>query len=72
MKCERCEDIFPPELVQAMFAGEESFNVCGVCALELTREIHGAPGYMFHGEQARSVYERSKAHKAKLRVYRSN
>lgn len=60
-KCSECKENFPLELVQPICVDGAYAPVCGVCALEIVRRVHGIPTYMFSGEVARDIYERTKA-----------
>lgn len=70
MKCSKCLDNFPDDLVQPMAVGTPEglkyLDLCGVCALEKMRQVHGNPTLMFNGPMAKDIYHRSKAHKEKL------
>jgi hypothetical protein len=56
MACSRCKLPYPDELITPMFVvvGKESgyLNVCGICALEVSNNLHGTNRKSFSGEQA--------------------
>lgn len=65
MKCHDCKDDMPDDLVQEICLNGKYRSVCGVCALKAVRLLHGMPNYMFGGEMAKSIYDRSVAWKKK-------
>lgn len=66
MKCKRCKQKLPDDLVQPMCVNGDYINVCGVCALEVTREVHGIPEYEFRPDSmAEDIYLRTKKYKEK-------
>jgi hypothetical protein len=70
LKCSKCKEKLPDDLVQPMFVINTYINVCGVCALEIVRETHNIPSYQFsRGSIARETYERTKAYKGKRNVH---
>ena len=61
MKCSECQQKFPNDLVQPMCVNGDYISVCGVCALEIIRELHGIPSYEFcKGSIARDIYDKTK------------
>ncbi len=65
-KCSQCKQKFPDDLVQPMCVDGDYINVCGVCALNVVREVHGVPDYEFPEDSvARYTYDRTKAIKDK-------
>ena len=50
--CTRCEVRYPDELVTHMNANGTYVRVCGICALEISNEIHGDQRTECGGEQA--------------------
>ena len=52
-RCGRCRWPYPPEMLSAFVSsrGRSPF-ICGICALELTNEIHHLNLAEFHGETA--------------------
>lgn len=65
MACERCQLPYPAELLTQMFIGNVDGKsgytapVCGICALEISNEIHGKngcrPRKRFDGEMAEEM-----------------
>ena len=52
MTCTRCKLPYPNELVTQMFVNGEYTNVCGICALTISNELHGDDRKSFNGTQA--------------------
>jgi len=56
MACSRCKLPYPAELVVPMFVntgGSSGYlHVCGICALEVSNNLHGENRTKFDGEQA--------------------
>ena len=50
--CTRCRLPYPAELVTAMNVNGRYVNVCGICALEISNELHGDNRKAFNGEMA--------------------
>jgi hypothetical protein len=57
-QCPECGRRFSRENMDYLFADGEYYLMCPICALEITREIHGYPEYMFTGEALRK-YDRA-------------
>ncbi len=62
--CEMCDEPFPEELLGPFVTMCQdcglirTFSVCGVCALEASRIIHGDQSYEFEeGSKAREMYD---------------
>jgi len=67
--CDMCEEPFPEELIgpfvtMCLDSGVIStFSVCGVCALEASKILHGDQAFEFEeGSKARSMYEECLIH----------
>lgn len=66
MKCSECGLQFPDELITTMCINGRYQDVCGVCALKITRRVHRQPNYQFgEDSQARILYLMAKAHNEK-------
>lgn len=52
MACTRCRLPYPAELVTATCVNGAYVNVCGICALDISNELHGDNRTEFHGEIA--------------------
>jgi hypothetical protein len=50
--CTCCLTQYPDELVTMMFVNGSYTKVCGICALQISNEIHGQQRRKFKGEQA--------------------
>jgi len=53
--CPRCRVEYPSDLLAPFFPpppGLPAQRVCGICALELTNEVHGTERTEFHGQQS--------------------
>ncbi len=57
--CERCKTTYPAELVSPML-GSQYVNLCGICALDVTNEIHGTQMQQF-GEDSEAEWMRLEA-----------
>jgi hypothetical protein len=53
--CTRCGTRYPDRLVTPMMINSAYTMVCGVCALELSNQIHGTNRRKFTGEQAEQL-----------------
>ncbi len=63
MTCSECKKAFPDDLVQPMCVNGDYIDVCGICALQVTREVHGIPDYEFSpGSMAAEIYNQTKAY----------
>lgn len=64
LQCSDCGETFSDDLVQPLCINGDYVRVCGVCALEVIKELHNIPSYQFApGSTARNVYDRTKAYK---------
>ena len=56
MKCTECEIDYPSELVQPMMISTTDgvcyADVCGICALEISNQVHGIHRKRFTGKAA--------------------
>lgn len=55
--CARCRRQYPDVgYVTDMFTSTQGYlHVCGICALEITNELHGTKMTRFHGEMAEQM-----------------
>jgi hypothetical protein len=51
-KCDRCQIGYPIGCVSALFSNGAYQQLCDLCALDRTNEIHGTNFATFHGEMA--------------------
>jgi hypothetical protein len=64
LQCSDCGETFPDDLVQPLNINGYYVSVCGVCALDVIKELHNIPSYQFTpGSVARDVYDRAFAYK---------
>lgn len=59
MKCDQCKVNYPSGLVQVMYSSLGSFNVCGICALEISNKIHGNNRQKFDGPMAEKMRQKA-------------
>lgn len=67
MRCAYCKRVYPEELLNPMFltlkimGGEVGLTdpVCGICALDITNEIHGDNRTEFRGADAEDMRQRA-------------
>jgi len=58
MKCNRCGFNYSDNVIlMPVMGGIWLDPLCGVCALEIIRAVHGMPDYEFTGEIAKEQYE---------------
>ncbi len=80
MRCERCNLAYPPDLTTPMFIARNDGSgytapVCGICALEISNEIHGDNRTKFTGTQAEALRQKAikwrRARSARLETVRA-
>lgn len=54
-RCSQCKIDYPSYMVQLMKSSLGSFMVCGVCALDISNQIHGTQRATFDGEVAEQM-----------------
>lgn len=61
MACGRCKLPYPEELLTQMFIGGQGYTepVCGICALEISNELHGVVRKRFQGEMAEDMRQQA-------------
>lgn len=57
--CTSCFTEYPEELVTQMFVNGGYVKVCGICALQISNEVHGTKRRKFDGEQAEQMRQRA-------------
>lgn len=51
-RCSRCRWNYPDELVTTFVSSFGNAEVCGICALALSNQLHGDNRKKFHGQLA--------------------
>ena len=54
-KCEKCKIKYPSEILSPLLGSYPTGNICGICALKLTNQIHGIKKKKFTGKMAEKL-----------------
>lgn len=66
MKCAKCKIAYPEGYLSPIIGGSVRGGVCGICALEITNEVHGVTREKFQGEIAEELRQMAIEYRKRL------